>query len=100
MMTSGLSLILIAALLLPMAVLPAAAQTPASPPVQAPAPPPAQAQPAPPVTPETQIDTSRVPYQHIEVTNVHRAGAAALNIVYVPGKAITCGAGIVVASVL
>jgi hypothetical protein len=51
-------------------------------------PPPTPAQPA------TVIETGKVPYQEIEVTDAHRVGAAALNVIYVPGKAITCAAGI------
>ena len=99
MTTRWLSLLLILALVSPLAS-PAAAQTPAAPgvvpPVVVPAVPP---QPQP-VEPPTQIDAGRVPYQQVEVTNVHRAGAAALNLVYVPGKAITCGAGFLVAGIL
>lgn len=91
MMTSGLSLVLILALLLPMAMGPAAAQTPAQAPAPAETPPAMQPEP-------TQIDTGPVPYQQIEVNDVHRAGAVALNFIYVPGKVITCGAGIVAAT--
>jgi hypothetical protein len=38
------------------------------------------------------------PQPTVEVTDAHRAGAAALNLVYVPGKVITCGVGAGVAA--
>ncbi len=41
---------------------------------------------------------SREPQPTVEVTDAHRAGAAALNLVYVPGKVITCGVGAGVAA--
>ena len=41
---------------------------------------------------------SSQPPEGVEVTDAHRAGAAALNLVYVPGKVITCGAGVGVAA--
>jgi hypothetical protein len=106
MIRTALSLLLTVMLAAPSAVTPAAAQAPPPPgpsplfapspaqvppppaPAQAPVPPPTPAQPA------TVIETGRVPYQEIEVTDAHRVGAAALNVIYVPGKAITCAAGI------
>jgi hypothetical protein len=71
--TSWLRLILALFLLAPMA-LPAAAQQAAAP-----------ADPGP-------------PQPTVEVTDAHRAGAVALNLVYVPGKVITCAAGAGVAA--
>ena len=95
MRTRWTSLALIPALLASTAGSHAAAQTP--PQAQAPAPPPAA--PAEP-EPVPAAGTERVPYQRIEVTGAHRVGAAALNVLYVPGKVITCGAGVGVATLM
>lgn len=94
MTTTGLSMVLIVTLLAPAAMAPAAAQTPAAPPGQAQAPPPATE------PPPAQPEMGKVPYQRVEVTDAHRVGAVALNTIYVPGKAITCGAGIGVATLV
>jgi hypothetical protein len=93
MTKTGLSMALIVTLLAPLAAAPAAGQAPA-PPGQVQAEPPAAA------SEPSQADPGKVPYQRIEVTDAHRAGAAALNVIYVPGKAITCGAGIGVAALV
>ncbi len=89
MAMTALTLFLIVTLLAPPAVVPAAAQAPEPPPVEV-------VPPSPLAEPEqtTVIETGRVPYQAIQVTDGHRVGAVALNVIYVPGKAITCAAGV------
>jgi hypothetical protein len=111
MTRTALSLLLVVTLAVPSAVTLADAQTSTPPapsplmtpppprtspaPVPAPPPPaPVLETPQPPGEQPTVIETSRVPYQAFEVTDAHRIGAAALNVIYVPGKAITCAAGV------
>jgi hypothetical protein len=121
MTTTWLRLVLIAVLLAPTVAPPAGAQTPppappAGPPPVAPPPPAAPPTPTPPGAgappptvivvppgssiPPTVIDPGPVPYRSIEVTRTHRVGAAVLNVFYVPGKVITCGAGLGAAGLL